>query len=163
MGLKNAVDGFVGNDHGAALQPDTAAGAYPKKHGVHDFGVEHEFDDFVQKNTHRRHAHSVLKTKKPFTYTKCHQYSSVRNVFNDMIILFFFFSPKILWSKLFLIFFTFLEIISKNAWSDLTCTSRWIPIRFLNTLLFHRVVKSDPRIICLPIHRDVPDKEITHR
>lgn len=63
MGLKGSVHGFVGNDYGAAFQPDTAAGSYPEENGIHNFGVEHEFDDFVQQYSYRRHAHSVLETK----------------------------------------------------------------------------------------------------
>lgn len=61
--MQSSVHGFVGNDHGAAFQPDTAAGAYPEEHGIYDFGVEHQFDGFVQEDAHRRHAHSVLRTE----------------------------------------------------------------------------------------------------
>lgn len=65
MRLKSAVHGFVRNNHGAAFHPDTAARAYPEEHGIHDFGVKHQFNGFVQEDAHRRHTHSVLEIKTP--------------------------------------------------------------------------------------------------
>ena len=61
-GPQHTVHRLLGDDHGARVDADAAAGADAEEDGVLDARVVHELDNLVQQDADRGDAHAVLRS-----------------------------------------------------------------------------------------------------